>query len=861
MLLQSQRFVLENIYCAPAQDRQYTFKMARLNKKTFPVLRQVVLYGATKMLPNATSYFQVFTIGNLFPEFLNLQGQTEQWMRDRWIKMSEDMVARNFIAKVYNDEGMVFPRQNVYYSFIDENSLVIALEITPYNKQHFDVGSYEFLNIYSNAYFQSAEFAALPIRKGIDYYTKAVENNQEKAQLQTLVTSLKTNGGDVFVYVDGAFVDRITLNIPDHSFVEIVYDQSVVSRQNFDIQGLRTFDSVKDNKMKYLLYRDKVRDTLEYQDDTEVYITQKNTGLNTGLLLYRHQDYAMRNVTDKDYSLHTTFVNNTAQALSQKVGGNLNDKVITLYIRQGGRARQLVYNAMKLHELYKLPFEVQRDVLSNTNYTVDIYRAEQLENSAYFQCASADGVNKITPQTAIEAIGYNGMTHYYADTPVLTQGALTINVPGLYQTDTLAFEYDVNGLYLRTVVSDGPLYTCTDSSVAMVDFMAGHLPVNYGVLYAPEIVIVPEGLEYRVLSAYFDQAVRTSVWEDITDQSAKCQRTETSITVTETQGKRIKLVSLDTPRVYDLALPLTNGSLYFPLTQLEDRGNGMANHVLDVPYKTIEIYLNGNRLVQGLDFFMKFPYISICTKRYLNYTLENQQVHIRMAGFTLDLEEVNQQELNGFVNNGVLTRNRHYDIRDDRVFSVFVDGKLKPRQAVRYAETDNTVRVNASCNGLSYTLKEPFIAIKRLTGVDSFPLYQKNLLVNKKISDLYDLVYPEPAINEFNAISGAHYLFSPLVSSLLTDLKQGVIPASFYTSPYDDTAILQLIDQNYKTLFLLDPIRANLQRTLVEIHPHLGNSPIALDLLQYRFIQNVIRVITGNHPEIINLSGYVTLSS
>ena len=98
MLLQSQRFALEHIYCAPAQDRQYSFRMARVNKKTFPAIREITVYGVSKKLPNTTSYFHVFTMGNMFPEFLNLQGQKKQWLRDQWVKMSEDMNQRKFIA-------------------------------------------------------------------------------------------------------------------------------------------------------------------------------------------------------------------------------------------------------------------------------------------------------------------------------------------------------------------------------------------------------------------------------------------------------------------------------------------------------------------------------------------------------------------------------------------------------------------------------------------------------------------------------------------------------------------------------------------------------------------------------------------
>lgn len=859
MLLQSQRFALEHIYCAPAQDRQYSFRMARVNKKTFPTIREITVYGVSKKLPNTTSYFHVFTMGNMFPEFLNLQGQKKQWLRDQWVKMSDDMNQRKFIAKIYNDDGVVFPRQNVYYSYTDESSLLVAIEVNSYLQQHFDVSSFQYLNVYSNAYFQSSEFNNLPLRKGIECFGLMVGNNLEKAQLQTRINNLVANGGDVFVYADGYFIDKVTLNIPDQSFVEVVYDQSVIKRDVFDLQGLRTFESVKDNRLKYLLYRPKERDTIEYQDDTEVYVAQKNTGLNRGLLLYRHQDYVMRNVTDKDFSLNSIFVNNTAQTLSHKVGGAQADKTVVLYVRKSGRERQLVYNGMKLHELYKLPFDVQKNVISNMNYTVDFFRAEQLENSAYFQCASAPGIGKITPQLAIDAIGYNGMTYYYANSPVVTNGALTIEVPELYQEDSLAFEYDVNGKYLRMVASVGPLYTCTDASVAFVEFMAGSIPLNYGALYTHDAAIPTDGLECRILSAYFDGAVRTSQWVDITNTPDKCQRTDSTFVITENEGKKIKMVCLHHPRVYDLELPLTSGNLEFVLTQPEDRGNGVVNTTLDVPYETIEFFMNGNRLTEGLDVFMKFPSVSICTKRYLDYSKETQHLHIRMSGFTLDVSKINQLELRGFVNNGTLTRNKRYDIRDDKVMSVFVDGKLRDRNAVRYSENDNTTRITNPKNGQSYVLRESFIAIKQLTGVDSYPIYCKNIQTNQRISNLYDLVFPEPPIDEFNAIAARHVLYSPLISTILVHLKQGEIPASLYTNPYDDTAILQLIDQRYKNLFLLDPIRANLPELIVEIHPHLGNATIELDLLQYRFVQNVIRVITGGKPEKINISGYLSL--
>jgi hypothetical protein len=99
------------------------------------------------------------------------------------------------------------------------------------------------------------------------------------------------------------------------------------------------------------------------------------------------------------------------------------------------------------------------------------------------------------------------------------------------------------------------------------------------------------------------------------------------------------------------------------------------------------------------------------------------------------------------------------------------------------------------------------------------------------------------------------------VSKIINDMLDGNIAASVYTTPYDDGTILQLIDGQYKTIFSLDPIKSVPESNLVEIHPNIGNAPIALNLFQYRFLTNVIRVITQGKPTRINMSGYISLQT
>lgn len=859
-MLQVQRFAIDNIYCAPGQDAQHSFKLVRMNKKNLPCKGRVYLYNTSKHLPNTTSFFHVFAIGNLPTTILNLLSPKESWFRDSWIKASDDMVARNFIFQLYNQDGVMYPRQNLYYMFIDERSLIVAQELPVSFRQVFNVDSFEYLHVYSNAYFNSVEHNGDPNKVGIDYRFAQVENNLQKVALQTYITTMKAKGGDVFIYVNGLWTNEVKLNIPDYSYVEIVYDQSVLSRETFPLVGLHTFDSIKDDKLKYILYRQKLVDKIQYFDDTEVYVNDKTDFYGKGLFFYKHKDHSMRNITDKDFSLNSAYVNTTALRLAEMTAPGFADKEIVLYTRKSGRDMDLVYSAMKLHEFYKLPQDVQFNVLTDNGHTVDILRAEYLENSPYFSVANASKISLVTPELALQAVGYNGITHYLADTPIAANGG-GVDVPELYQWRSTAFEYDQDGLYIDMHKTNGPVYDCTSPDARFVEFLHGQVPDDFGRLHDPkEVVTIPEGAEeYVVLSAYFTGVTRESNWEDIT-QSNKVVKTSTSITLNEDDGKKVKIVYLNQINAYDIELDFTDGAFYFPLTNLEDKGTGVGNYLCDVPYLNLSLTLNGHRLTMGLDYFINFPYVSICNKKYLKYNLPKQKLHIRCSGVTLDRDEINKQEIRGFVNNGVLTRNKRYDIRDDRVYSTFVDGKLYQRSNVLYSEEDNTVRLADPLNGLPYTLTDNFIPIKHLTGVDSLPIYRQNIAVNKKISDLYDVVFPEPSINQFNVIGTSHFIFSPTVSKIITDIVLGVIPSTTYTTPYDNGTILQLLEDNYGELLKLDPIKFDMQDVLVDIQPHLGNAPIALTLHQYRFVNNVVRFITGNKPDKINISGYLTMN-
>lgn len=860
-----ERFAIEKIYCGPYQDRQYSFKLVRVNKPSQPLTRVVNVYNRVIPLPKRLNRYHAFILGNLNPFIINLLSQDREWFRDVWIKVSKDMQERNYILNFYNDLGVMYPREHIYYSYIDEKSILFLLEFNYDLKEAFDVESFTYITLYSNLYFTSSEYNSLPNKLGIEYSFKKVENNVDKAALQTKIINWEANGGKAFTYVNGYFVDTLSLTIPDNSFVEVLYDQSVISKETFRIGDLRTFESIKDDKLKYLIFRDNLINKIQYYDDNDIYIVDDSNGVK-GLYYYRHKSYAMRNVTDKDYSLYTQFVNNQASALTNIVGGNIQDKKIVLFTRKSGVEKELIYSSLKLHELYKLPQNTELDVMTNHNYSISHFRAENLENSYYNKLMSLRNIFELTPELATNAVGYNGVTYYFAKNLVTITAQpssyVTVNVPYLYRYPSYAFEYDKDGKFIGYYKTTGPSYVTKNFNVKYVEFLFGQTPELYSRYYNPTDTFTLRYSDFRILSAYFEGVNRVTNWEDITYNTNKVTITNNTVKLNEEPGKKIKVIYFNEPHVYDLELSFVDGTLYFPLTIWEDRGTGYQNQLYDVYPYNLEIFLNGYKLTYGIDYMLNFPYIAIVSKRHLDYTKAKQKIHIRCYGFTLDKDRINELEVRGFVNGGVLTRNGYYDIRDDRNFSVFIDGKMYNKSLVRYAEETNTVEIANPLNGLPYTVRELFTSIKPVTGLDTLGYFEENLATNKEISQLFNLVFGEPRVNEFNVISDHYYLYSITVSKIIHDILDGNIPESTYMSPYNDSTIHNLLNSEpYRSLLLVDPIRNNFQENLIEIHPHIGNGIISLNLYQYWFINNVIRVITFNNPSRINISGYLAVST
>jgi hypothetical protein len=189
--------------------------------------------------------------------------------------------------------------------------------------------------------------------------------------------------------------------------------------------------------------------------------------------------------------------------LSSIKSGSIQDKVIVRYTRKSGKEKDLVYSSLKLHELYKLPNNIQLDVLLNTNYSLSELRVENLENSDYFKVASATSLSTIINTLSTSALGYNGILYYFAYSPIVVNNTIYIDVPHLYRINFTAFKYDNNGKYIGQYDTIGPTYTIANQNTKFVEFIYDKIPVNYGKLYEYNESTTLKDAAYKLLSAYF----------------------------------------------------------------------------------------------------------------------------------------------------------------------------------------------------------------------------------------------------------------------------------------------------------------------------------------------------------------------
>lgn len=838
------RHAYANVWCAPEQDRQHVLRPARISPK-IGARGSIDVLWKNVTLPTQGPRYHVFTFSNIALSNLNLN-----LPRNTWVSSNVEMIENSVIIDIYSERGLMFPRRLAYFLYTDDGNLAIALEHLP------AIGNFGvddiYVRFYSNEYFNRLDMP--DPTDGIEYDYSVPGTLSQINQLTNKLRTWQAKIGHVFTYVNGWRVNDInTATVAKGDMVEMLRDSSVERIEEFQVEDLPVFLSELDSKQKYLIHptRDGV-DRIRYRDDIDIFLMYKKTPfIHKGVFYHKNQEDAVRHVTHRDYSIPAGYVARFSNINPDWAVAN--QLTLQLVVRRSGMDKVLMSEAHHIRELYKLDEGDWLSAIIGTDAVVDVWRIEELEKSMYPALMRASA-GTITREMVEAAYGYNTITKIVADTPQRVETPRAwVELPFALRGESTVYEYDANGVLLNWYPNQNvQWYVPRSDACRYIEGIVGRGSDVMSTVYA-ENHKPPVGVAYRCYVCPVVNGIPSGDWMDVTGDDTYYDLLSGEVVWKVNPIEFYTAVKMDdTFLTYNLELDYQDGLLRFHLNVKEVRIDGVLyNGLVEIPSGLLEIWLNGHPLIEGLDWFMEDREYCIVNKQYRNFEGTGDVITIRSTGFcNQDMSRVKESEF-GFIEDGLLSRNNRWNLRDDKVIRVIADGRIWASDQLSWAEDKPEVRLTDARNGAPYQVTEPLIPLRGLTYEDAFNLRALAEATDLEIEDYMTTRIEEVETPPVNLIPHRHTLYSPFVGKLIHDLMDGYIDSAPLQLAYTDVDVREWCEP-YMWLLKYEPTMKGFDDRYISISAHEKNETIELPIYQYNFVARAIRVMLNDKIDITN---------
>lgn len=842
---------LTNLWCTPDQDNQIILNPAKITPN-YGVYNSWKFMWTVISLPEQNTKFHIYQIGQVYPVIIDLFPKLNEWL-----KLSDACNLASVVCDLYTANGIELPRTESYYIVTDEKNVLIAVKEN--SKIAFNpLKDKIFLRAYRNAYFNSIRASNLPETVKVNGGTMATIT--DIIALQNEFDALVAGPGDAYAFCNGYKINTINLStVHVGDTVEYVFDASIYAVVDFRISNLGTFDSILDNKGKYLLHYDATNLTcgteIDYRDDIDVFIIDGVT--QKGIYYHKNTDDTLRMVTHKDYSVPVISIVNYLLKHSTVIDNT--NAYIRLHIRNSGYTRPLINECNRIKELYKLTDVTINRTLLGLDSTVSNWKAVNLENSNYTKTMGVKA-QEVTNTLVTGAYGYNAVSKLVADNPVRAipiSNQNVVQVPYLFQTNSTGFEYTATGLLLNWYYHNaGDIYVPRNNNCGYVEFLSGNYNNAVDDHYNAVNVSLNIDYDYRFYIKPSLPINGSTDWQDVTGGSYYSVTNNVAHWLVDDQtlirSNRNGFVS---SMNFELsAIPLT-----FNLAHLQTINGVTQVQNMKVPMGELDVFLNGKTLIKDLDYYLNFPIVTIVNKEYL---IQNttQTVVARFTGLCNNQLQLTPIAETGYVRNGIISYNNRYNIRDDKVIRLCVNGELMllNERGTFTSENNDYFTYSGNLNGKPYIVFDTVVPVKSLTNRDTYEYRKESQLIDKSISDYLTVKKDSQVITDLNTIPDYYKLYSPFICKILFDLKNGILTSPIFTQQYNDDQIRELVEP-YVYLIHLDPIYIDnvVNREYVAVHPHNLDTVVTINALQYTFLRRVVGLYCRG---LVDLSPNVTIA-
>jgi hypothetical protein len=308
--------------------------------------------------------------------------------------------------------------------------------------------------------------------------------------------------------------------------------------------------------------------------------------------------------------------------------------------------------------------------------------------------------------------------------------------------------------------------------------------------------------------------------------------------------------------MFETHILASDGTLSFILNQEENR-TGVFNDVpLTIPYGQLDVILNDKySLIHGIDYTVEFPKVIIHNKKYLLQPANSiqQKVHVRFYGFCTPNLELDPIEDTGFVKHGYLSDDVRFNLRDDKVNRILVDGRLMRKDQIEYGEEGGLIRPIHALNGLPYQVKDIVVPMKDYIPSDTYSLRQKSMDIDKAVEDYLSMYMPTQTRGHIFTMVTKHNLFSQYFAKIIDLMAKGFVNETLCSSLTRTPDILQHFS------YLNDMLDKDIINSMpseyydfVIIHPHSLDSVIDLGPEQYRVLHTLVSIYGKNMVTLTN---------
>lgn len=855
------KYAIDNVWCNPEQDNQLIFD-ARKISSPYGELNSVRVTGRRIDLPIKGKNYHVFQIGQIHPTVLGLLDIETRWIQEKWTSFSEAMSANNLIVTLYTKDGVYIPRSTSYYCYTKERALIYAVEVDKNIPIDFE-DDVIYSRFYSNAYFQGLQ--GVQDEQKVECRGFDLTHSSHILLAQQACREYRDKDGVVTFYCNGFIIDDVgPLTVQIGDTLELVYDSSVKRVLRYNASDLPVFFSERDGKNKYLLHHlCEAMDTIEYQDDIEVNILVPNKfGRYKGLYYHRNNPENHRMVTHRDYSItvdHFQYVSSQLERLLQTGPLAIEDLEVLVHIRHSGYHRPLVYDSSRIFELYKLPHDKILGAMIGVNSTLALWKASSLENSDYVKLMDVER-REINESLVERALGYNSISKVLGDTPVRPKErgpyVVTDLHPSQYKNSTL-YEYDASGYLIGwNTHKTGMDYVSSSNEVKLLEVYVGRGSHELSQVFGENYLAIPTNCSYRVYMCYMIDGVPNNEWRDIT--GSELYKVEDNILIWENlETDQYLMVRTDERFLsYSFELERHLGQLSFEITEVREVEGEKIPVPMQVPMGQLDIFLNGRSLIRGLDYMLEFPRVTILNKDYL--VEGKQSICVRFNAFANSDLSLDHLEDKGFVSHGLLSSNNRFDIRDDKVMRITVNGSLVTKDDVLFAEEHSGISIVNSVNGQPYQIKDIIVPFRGISNMDTYELRAIAQATDEAVENYMSLYLPEPEREHVDAIQRLYPLVSPFARGLLDAMQSGILDYDRLSNTTTDQQVLELC-RPYEYLLEIDPINTELgfDFNYVIVHPHEYASTVELRFHQYRVLLRAMHLYTDGR---IDVSSFFTFS-